>query len=171
MLNSQLFPDLEVDPNLISKSEFAEAIGVHKTRVSQLIKLGLPVEPDGRVHLERGRAWVDSHVAKRAPRVDAEQRARLESKRQIEAHKAKLLELDVEQRTGALVNKRLAEDAFFRWVRGERDAWMSWVARIAPTMAGELGIDQALTFQTLDHLVRAHLEDLARAPMEPLTHA
>ena len=150
------------------KGEFAEALGVTKARVSQHISKGMPVEPNGWVHFERAKDWIERNSARRLQRLDPEQRQRLASKGAIEAHRAELLELDVAQRRGTLVNKKLAEDALFRWARAERDSWLAWTARMAPTIAGELAADQAAVFRVLDRQVRAHLADLAEKPLEPL---
>ena len=42
----------------ISKAQLARELGVSRARVSQLVKGGLPVRPDGRLDRARALAWV-----------------------------------------------------------------------------------------------------------------
>jgi hypothetical protein len=43
---------------IIRKSDLARELGVSHARVSQLVRGGLPVRPDGRLDRARGLAWV-----------------------------------------------------------------------------------------------------------------
>jgi hypothetical protein len=47
-----------------------------------------------------------------------------------------------------------------------RDAWLTWPARVGPQLAADLGVDPAALIITLQELVRAHLEELARERCE-----
>jgi hypothetical protein len=47
---------------LLSKSELAEELGVHATRVSQFVRRGMPVRSDGKCNLERCCRWVMDHL-------------------------------------------------------------------------------------------------------------
>lgn len=51
------------EPKTMRKSSFAQLIGVSPGRVSQMIADGLPVEPDGRVDVARGKLWVQANVS------------------------------------------------------------------------------------------------------------
>ena len=53
----------------ISKSEFAAAIGVSPGRVSQMVRDGLPVEANGGVNVDSGKAWVAENVDPRRRRA------------------------------------------------------------------------------------------------------
>ena len=46
----------------ITKAAFAREIGVSKARVSQLVKLGLPVLPSGRLHRREARDWYGANI-------------------------------------------------------------------------------------------------------------
>ncbi|UOM36742.1 hypothetical protein [Acuticoccus sp. I52.16.1] len=49
----------------------------------------------------------------------------------------------------------------FKLAREERDAWVTWPARVAALMAAEFGTDVGATQRVLESHVRAHLEELA----------
>lgn len=58
----------------VSKSEIARELGVSRSRVSQLITAGMPVQADGRINLDKAIAWYHNNVQPRmkpAPRKDA----------------------------------------------------------------------------------------------------
>ncbi len=46
----------------ITKANFAREIGVSKARVSQLVKLGLPVLPNGRLQRREARDWYRANI-------------------------------------------------------------------------------------------------------------
>jgi hypothetical protein len=46
----------------ITKSELAQTLGVSRSRVSQYVKCGMPVEPDGRIDEAAAAAWVKTNV-------------------------------------------------------------------------------------------------------------
>jgi hypothetical protein len=45
-------------PILLTQVEIAEEFGISKQRVSQLVRRGMPREPDGRIHLEKAASWM-----------------------------------------------------------------------------------------------------------------
>jgi hypothetical protein len=49
----------------------------------------------------------------------------------------------------------------FKLARQERDAWVTWPARVAGQMAAEAGIDPHTMQVLLETHVRAHLNELA----------
>jgi hypothetical protein len=63
------------------------------------------------------------------------------------------------------VEKAVVEKTVFERARMERDAWLGWIQRAAPELAGLLDADPAETFAVLDRLVRQHLEELSRTPL------
>jgi hypothetical protein len=71
---------------------------------------------------------------------------------------------------GELVDRAAAERLIFARARLERDAWLAWCTRAAPELAGELQADERAVFVALDRLVRRHLEELARTPLDVLSH-
>jgi hypothetical protein len=46
----------------ITKGEFARFVGLSPARISQMVRLGLPVTPSGRINAEAGRAWIAANV-------------------------------------------------------------------------------------------------------------
>lgn len=55
--------DMIGEPKAVSKKAFAEMMSITQGRVSQLIKKGLPVEPDGRIDVARGKLWIQANVS------------------------------------------------------------------------------------------------------------
>jgi hypothetical protein len=78
-----------------------------------------------------------------------------------EVTKASLARLRLQERRGELVDRRRAVALVFRLAREERDAWVTWPARVAALMAAELGIDPHSLQKVLETHVRAQLADLA----------
>ncbi|MFE1601596.1 hypothetical protein [Methylobacterium sp. ID0610] len=66
----------------------------------------------------------------------------------------------VEKEEGKLVDRAAAERLFFETARDLRDAWLSWPARIAVTMADELKVDPRALTQVLTAHVHQHLAEL-----------
>ena len=46
----------------ITKGEFARFVGLTPARISQMVRLGLPVTPTGRINAEAGRAWIAANI-------------------------------------------------------------------------------------------------------------
>ena len=67
---------------------------------------------------------------------------------------------EFEKNEGALVDRAAALKLFFDTSRENRDAWRSWSARIAVTMADELGVDARLLTTVLTAYVQQHLVEL-----------
>ena len=78
-----------------------------------------------------------------------------------EIAKAQKARLQVDRLKEEVVDRARASALVFKLARQERDAWITWPARIAAQMALEAGID-AHTMQTLlETYVRDHLGELA----------
>lgn len=80
---------------------------------------------------------------------------------------AERAELEFRKRRGELVEFELAREILFAESRRGRDHWMNWPARVAATMAGELGVEADRLATVLTTHVHRHLEQLA----EPDGHA
>ena len=154
-------------PPVVSKAAFAEELGVAKSRISQLVSMGLPLTNNGKVPRAEALEWYRANI-------DPNRRKAMTT-RQLETPKAKLdairaereqLELDKARR--GLVDRKAAEKAVFERARAERDAHLSWASRAAPILAAELDADPTATYAALDRLIRQHLEDLAKTPWEGL---
>src|SRR5690606_20787385 len=91
----------------------------------------------------------------------------LQAKTANEVLKAQERRLRLQKLKGELVDRARAEALVFRLAREERDAWITWPARVAALMAaelaGELGEDvaAALMQKVLETHVRAQLASLA----------
>jgi hypothetical protein len=78
-----------------------------------------------------------------------------------EVAKAQKARIQVDRLKEEVVDRARASALVFKLARQERDAWITWPARVAAQMALEAGID-AHTMQTLlETYVRDHLGELA----------
>lgn len=78
-----------------------------------------------------------------------------------EVLKAQTNRLRLQQLKKELVDRSSALAHVFKLARAERDAWISWPARISSQMAAELGVDAHTMHVTLESYVRQHLSELA----------
>lgn len=154
----------------LSKKGFGEAIGVSPGRVSQMIAAGLPVEPNGRIDPAKGRAWVADNVDpnRRRASVDGSPLGFASSRAEREAADAKTARLKAERLEGNLIDRTAALMAIETRARAERDAWISWVNRVAPEVATETDADLGAVVALLDRLVRDQLATLAEMTIEGL---
>jgi len=54
----------------ITKSELSKKLGVSKPRISQYVKMGLPVRADGKIDLAAAVKWLNATVVRAAPGED-----------------------------------------------------------------------------------------------------
>jgi len=97
----------------------------------------------------------------------------LQAKTAHEALKAQERRIRLAKLKGELVDRDRAKAMVFRLAREERDAWVTWPARVAALIAAELQasiseavgqqatLDVGATQRVLESHVRAHLEELA----------
>lgn len=86
-----------------------------------------------------------------------------------EIMKAQERKLRLQKQKGELVDRMRAERLVFRLAREEREAWVTWPARVAAMMAAELQaeigdgnrVEAALMQKVLETHVRAQLASLA----------
>ncbi|WP_132953034.1 hypothetical protein [Rhodovulum bhavnagarense] len=86
----------------------------------------------------------------------------LQAKTANEVLKAQERRIRLQKLKGELVDRARAETLMFWLARDERDAWVTWPARVAALMAAELGTETAAMQKVLEAHVRAHLEELAQ---------
>ena len=79
---------------------------------------------------------------------------------------AQLRRLRLEERRGQLLDRQAVLSRVFAFVRGARDAWLGWPARVAARLGAEAGVDQARVAIALEGHVRRHLEELAATRFE-----
>lgn len=60
---SELEHALSAPLRSVSKKGFAELVGVSPGRISQLVSRGLPVEPNGKIDIARGKLWIAENVS------------------------------------------------------------------------------------------------------------
>lgn len=129
--SSSLFGDVSTKPaETLSKKGFAEAIGVSAGRVSQMIAGGLPVEPNGRIHVARGKAWVAENVDPNRRRASLDGLASsvsvppaLVSHRAVrDAAEAEIARLKAERMGRALIDRAATLRTIESRARFERDA-------------------------------------------------
>lgn len=154
-------------PEEVSKAAFAEELGVAKSRVSQLVKMGLPLTVAGKVKRTEALEWYRGNI-------DADRRKAMTT-RQLETPKAKLdalraerEQIEIQKLRAELVDRKVAEKAIFGRARAERDALLAWVSRIAPQIAAECDADPSAIFAALDREARQHLVELSELPLEDL---
>ena len=93
----------------------------------------------------------------------------LQAKTAHEVLKAQERRIRLQKLKGELVDRAKAETLMFRLARDERDAWVTWPARVAALMASELTaalgdaceVEAALMQKVLEAHVRAQLDSLA----------
>ncbi|MCC6919372.1 MAG: hypothetical protein IT548_09215 [Alphaproteobacteria bacterium] len=161
------------DPDApIGKSDFARRVGLSPSRISQLVRAGLPTTPAGKIVPSAGDAWmrdnVDPDRSRRAKGEPLDAPAPRGVKAAIDVERLELLRIEAARKRGELVDRKAAEAVIFARARAERDAHTAWVQRIAPTLAAELGSDAGRLFIALDREMRAHLERLSATPLEAL---
>ncbi|MEA1938235.1 MAG: elements of external origin [Pseudomonadota bacterium] len=85
----------------------------------------------------------------------------LQAKTANEVLKAQERKLKLERMRGDLIDRKKATALVFKLGRQERDAWLTWPARVAALMASEMGVEAGTMQATLDRHVRDHLNELA----------
>jgi hypothetical protein len=78
-----------------------------------------------------------------------------------EVAKAQKARIQVDRLKEEVVDRARATALVFKLARQERDAWITWPARVAGQMAAEIGIDPHLMQTLLEAHVHAHLDELA----------
>ena len=175
----------------MTKSDFARSVNLSAARISQLIGLGLPVRPDGKIDSGPALAWMEdtldrSHRRGTKPAAQPPQPAtpaasaptdpprpanpmnmsHAEIRRMLDLVRVQRAKLDLERERGELVNRNVIRAELFAWARQERDAWLAWSRRVAPLLASEVQGDAAAVFALLDRHVRDQLSDLAQPRIE-----
>lgn len=149
----------------LSKRGFGELIGVSPGRVSQMIADGLPVEPNGRIAIAKGKAWVAANVDQNRRRARVDGGLFDSSKREREAAEARIANFKADRLADRLIDRDATLRTIETRARVERDAWIGWVNRAAPELARLANADVAIVVSTLDRLVREQLATLAATPL------
>lgn len=149
----------------LSKRGFGELIGVSPGRVSQMIADGLPVEPNGRIDIAKGKAWVAANVDQNRRRARVDGGLFDSSKREREASEARIAHFKAERLADRLIDREETVRMIETRARFERDAWIGWVNRASPEIARLVNADVATVVSALDRMVREQLATLAATPL------
>ena len=83
-----------------------------------------------------------------------------------EVLKAQTAKVKLARMKGELVDRARATATVFDLARRERDAWQGWPARVAATMAADLGVDAPRMEQVLERYLRAPQADMAEVKID-----
>lgn len=155
-------------PKTLSKKAFAEEIGVSAGRVSQMVGLGLPVEPNGRIDTAKGKAWYAANIDDNRRRGhNPHGLDDFSSPKQERASaEAKMASLKLAQLQGSLIDRNEVERAIFGRARMERDIWIDFPSRASPQIAAALRIDEAALRRILENLVREQLDAISEVSLD-----
>ncbi len=90
----------------------------------------------------------------------------LQARTANEVLKAQERRVKLQRLKGELVDRAQAIALVYRLAHQERDAWQLWPARVAATLAAEIGADTHTVQNALSKLVREQLSDLAELKIE-----
>lgn len=180
-MNSEqsFFPSYEPAPfdpatYTVSKKGFAELMGVTASRVSQLITAGLPVEPNKRIHVARGRDWMDRNIDanRRRPAgnpangLSAPAGGFLSPRAERDSAEAEIARLKAHRMAERHLDKRATLRVIEARAKAERDALIGWVNRAAPAIAAATNGDLSIITAILDREVRDHLIAMASTKLD-----
>ena len=91
----------------------------------------------------------------------------LKARTALTVYQAQERQIAIQKKKGVLVDRARAETLVFRLARQERDAWVTWPARVAAIMAAELSAEmekttgEAISIGTgvLQRVLEAHVRD------------
>jgi hypothetical protein len=84
----------------------------------------------------------------------------LQARTANEVLKAQTNKLRLAKLKGELIDRKAALAHVHDLARAEREAWLNWPARIAATLAADLGVETGQLAQALERAVHAHLTEL-----------
>ncbi|MGB0749827.1 MAG: hypothetical protein ACPGO3_13880 [Magnetospiraceae bacterium] len=135
----------------------------------------MPSTADGKIEREPAIAWMEANLdpgrrkksAGDAP-PDSHSHSLPSLKEEHELVKIQRARIALERERGALVDRAAAESAILARARAERDQHLAFVSRVAPILAGELGIDPGDLFRLMDKHMREHLARLSETRLDEL---
>jgi hypothetical protein len=172
----------------LSIRAYARHRGVSHVSVLRAAKAGrIPQEPDGTIDPAKADAAWDAQTdpARKAPAPVLEKTAPIppvqaapssppqrealpatgtnfnQARTAHEVAKAQKARIQVQRLKDEVIDRANALALVFKLARQERDAWVTWPARVAGQMAAEAGIEPHTMQVLLETHVRAHLNELA----------
>jgi phage terminase Nu1 subunit (DNA packaging protein) len=155
------------EPKTLRKGDFAKLVGVSAGRVSHMIKDGMPVEPDGRIDVARGKLWIQANVdPKRSAAQSAQSEMPFAALPDAATERVRLLR---EQADYAALKNEEKRRELVKAVEVERE----WSTLIRQARSGILAVPSRLR-QLIPHLTADEVETIdaeLRRALEELTHA
>ncbi|MBJ6372744.1 hypothetical protein [Sedimentitalea arenosa] len=140
----------------LSEREYAAHTGLSRGAIQKARKSGrLVLFADGSINAE-------ASDARRAETTDPDQQRRslggdsavsgagdstsyLKARTALTVYQAQDRQLAIQKKKGALVDRARAETLVFRLARQERDAWVTWPARVAALIAADISAEEEKT--------------------------
>ena len=157
--------DMIGEPKAVRKSAFAKLMNVSPGRVSQMITAGLPVEPDGRIDVARGKLWIAGNISPtRSAAQSAQDDLPFAAIPDANAERVRLLKEQADAaalknaaRRGDLVDAAAVEREWSSIMRRLRSAILAVPSRMRQTLPHLTAHDVVV----LDGELRRVLQDLA----------
>lgn len=169
MAHSSALKSAPIDPKTLRKSAFARLLGITAGRVSQMITAGLPVEPDGRIDVARGRLWIQQNINLNQSLAQKPEGFDIASVHPPTAAAIERARLVKEQADAVALKNQIARRDLVKASEIERE----WTAILRRVRAGILAVPTRLR-QTSPHLTArdiAALDRELRAVLEELANA
>lgn len=160
----------------VTKASFATQIDVSRTRVSQLVRAGLPVGDDGLIDLAKGKSWYQRHIdhnrreARKPSKNDSRGCSATENRNTKLGWEARIRELEFKKESGSVIDRGAVERFLFERARAERDRWIGAIPRVTARLAEELDLDPKELFPAIDRAVRDLLTETAATPLGSLAN-
>lgn len=153
------------EPRSLRKIDFAKAVNLSPSRVTRMIQQGMPVEPDGRIDVARGKLWMRENIDPRRSAAQPQGSLSFEKPEKIN-HRERLAREQADRvalQNAILRNEYVKADEVEReWsdlIRQARSAFLAVPSRLRQLLPG-LSADEVAT---IDGELRRVLEELARA--------
>ncbi|GBD50249.1 hypothetical protein [Methylopila sp. Yamaguchi] len=170
---------------VLTKSDFAKHLDVGRARVSQLIKRGMPVTPDGRIDVEAANSWIRANVrhrfdvrrastsgAGRNPMPAAPVGDLADAKLNLilaqtarTAAEAERAEVALELERGSAISKEDAKRFVREWNTKIKIGLLNFASRRGPGLAAELGVNEVALVVALEVAMREHMTEMADEPL------
>lgn len=154
-----------------TKAAFARRLNVSPGYISNLIRKGMPVSPEGQVRIDVALQWVreNLHAKPGRPPGAAEGGGEADdltgAKIRLTVAQAERAEIEVAVRRGELIPLEDVKRAKSAAGRATRDMFLNFASRHGAEMAGELGVDTGTFIGLLESHIRLALNEAADQPM------
>ncbi|WP_155904960.1 hypothetical protein [Methylopila sp. M107] len=142
-------------------------LGVTPPRVSQYAKLGLPVEPDGKIDPDVALKWLKSNVksAASSTKNPADTSGLIEMRiRLIEVQVARG-EVALQRERGEVIDKDVIVRFVVDWNTKIKIGLLNFAARRGPGIAAKVGAAEVELIGLLEAAMREHMNEMADEPL------